>query len=667
MRLETRFFPRDDGTTELRVRVYPDQIHIDAHDPRLSADELAWGSRYWELRWRAGDDAERLRDAWRTLTDRFEPGRAAWIARVLAPTNPDDRPEHPLTGDAQAPRPPRFPDLGEPAAVVRTPRAAGLPARWTATAYHGGAVVAAVTGRDIVADLAVGPDADDALAPATDDPTTPAIDEGMRWMVDFDRAEEAGMAVRMVLPGPVDAAAVDVLVVVGVSADGPADGADRLADLLDAHHFTDGLAFLTAGTPTNNSGAERAGYASRDRRGEQSFAVEWPESTPAGAPELGPASDAGHLGAALGLAAPRIETTLGRIAGAGEGDEVVAEAMQTALWPATWGYYLSQFTTLDDAARSWIRDHARRHLRPAGALPALRCGRQPYGVLAVTSLAGWSATGDDAAPSARLASLLATLRDQVWRPATAGAARVGRSDDPGADVVDVLRGGPTSAGYHVRRALGPHYLTHLRRLLGPDLDAIGFFAVLRQLTSNLPARAGVPGAVGLDLFVYEDASSPLGVALARDSDGTLAYLGSLLGADPAGLAAPQPASVPLLQALARHALLREHAEAAARLLAGQRARRHRAARRRRAGRPRARSPAHRQLDLAAHPAAAWCRRRLDHRRPPRHARRLHRPRGPSAGRAPRRAAPRSAPPTRPGSSGCCPPRSTPPRSASTPG
>ena len=122
----------------------------------------------------------------------------------------------------------------------------------------------------------------------------------------------------------------------------------ELADLLDAHHFTDGLAFLTAGTPTNNSGAERAGYASRDRRGEQSFAVEWPESTPAGAPELGPASGAGHLGAALGLAAPRIETTLGRIAGAGEGDEIVAEAMQTALWPATWGYYLSQFTTLDD-------------------------------------------------------------------------------------------------------------------------------------------------------------------------------------------------------------------------------------------------------------------------------------------------------------------------------
>ena len=52
MRLETRFFGRT--TAAVRVRVYPDKIHIDAHDPALSADELPWGSRYWELHWRAG-------------------------------------------------------------------------------------------------------------------------------------------------------------------------------------------------------------------------------------------------------------------------------------------------------------------------------------------------------------------------------------------------------------------------------------------------------------------------------------------------------------------------------------------------------------------------------------------------------------------------------------
>ena len=42
VRLETRFAARPDGTSELRVRIYPDQIHIDAHDPRLSAEEIDW-------------------------------------------------------------------------------------------------------------------------------------------------------------------------------------------------------------------------------------------------------------------------------------------------------------------------------------------------------------------------------------------------------------------------------------------------------------------------------------------------------------------------------------------------------------------------------------------------------------------------------------------------
>ena len=35
------FAIRSDGTSELRVRVFPDQIHIDSHDPRLSAEEIA--------------------------------------------------------------------------------------------------------------------------------------------------------------------------------------------------------------------------------------------------------------------------------------------------------------------------------------------------------------------------------------------------------------------------------------------------------------------------------------------------------------------------------------------------------------------------------------------------------------------------------------------------
>src|SRR5262249_33099287 len=103
VRLETRFFGN-----ELRVRIYPDKVHIDSHDPRLDADEMLWGQRFWELQW---NDATRQRDAWRMLADRFGPERAAWIARALTPTNLFTRP-------AGAPK---YPDLGDPATVTRIP------------------------------------------------------------------------------------------------------------------------------------------------------------------------------------------------------------------------------------------------------------------------------------------------------------------------------------------------------------------------------------------------------------------------------------------------------------------------------------------------------------------------------------------------------------------
>ena len=47
VRLETRFFPQPNGGSELRVRVYPDRIHIDSHEEELTPAEKTWGQHYW--------------------------------------------------------------------------------------------------------------------------------------------------------------------------------------------------------------------------------------------------------------------------------------------------------------------------------------------------------------------------------------------------------------------------------------------------------------------------------------------------------------------------------------------------------------------------------------------------------------------------------------------
>ncbi|MCA8880540.1 MAG: hypothetical protein KDA73_11415 [Rhodobacteraceae bacterium] len=546
VRLETRFFTLPDGASELRVRVYPDKIHIDSHDPALSADERLWGQRFWELTWAAGEDETRRREAWAMLAGRVGPQRAGWVARALTSTNPDDRPTAPVAGSP--PVPPAFPELAPPEAGGRPARLRLLPRRWTATAYAGGAPVALVSGRDIPADLAVSPDLQ---APVPDGDDVPAVDDGMRWMIDFDRAEEVGMGLRMPLPAAPSPPAVDLLLVTG-TADG--DRSAELAQQLDAHRYADGLAFLAPGTPTNNTEAGRTPFQAPDPGHAASFAAEWGNAEPT-------------AGSAADLAARSFGVdAFDKVPGGGDTDERAARAMATVLWPSTWGYFLAQMVGFDDeltfTARAWVRQHALNHLRPGGPLPALLCGRQPYGLLPVMPLDAWTPrAGEDGA--GRLRDLLAGFRDRVWRPAALKAPRVGLGDDAAADLADVLQFPPLAASFAARNLMGRHFLQHLRAFLGEDLDAAGFWTRLEQLAGAEAARLGFAVPM-LRQAAYDGLARAVTVPLVGDP----AYIADLHAADDVdALAQPVPAeAVPLLQALLRHGLLREHVEAAALLL-----------------------------------------------------------------------------------------------------
>ena len=155
-----------------------------------------------------------------------------------------------------------------------------MPDRWVAIVHSGGRAAITVTGRDVIRPLAVGPNP---LAPAPDAATETAIargdqlaiDTGMKWMIDFNEAEAVGMALRIPIPAATLTAGLDSLVVFGVVRSlSVADTANQLADLMDAHHYTDGLAFVRPGTPTNNTDNRRAGYNTDDPGHERSFAIE---------------------------------------------------------------------------------------------------------------------------------------------------------------------------------------------------------------------------------------------------------------------------------------------------------------------------------------------------------------------------------------------------------
>src|SRR5688572_25895142 len=450
VRLETRFFPQENGGSELRVRVYPDRIHIDSHEAELTQAERTWGQHYWTQIFLAGDDRQAQMNAWRQLADRYDPQRAAWIARLLRPTNLESR-----TASTE----PSFPRVdvveeGKDAAWRSAPKARLLPTRWIAIVQAAGRVIAAVAGRDIRPDLAVGPD------PQVDADTTPeipadqaAVDAGMRWMVDFDEAEAAGMGLRIALTAANLAGSIETLIVLGVNTGATAnEGAKQLGEQLDAQHYTDGLEFLRFGTPSNNTSAERSGYGAEDTGHERSFATE------SGAVDvtLDEQSNGQRLGTALGLPGADIAPVLASVAGGSDRHEVDQRSMSTALWQATWGYFLTNMigmegTGLTPETLAWARDHFIAHVRSGGPFPPLRCGRQPYGVLPVTSLDFWRPrAGEEAAnaPDMWLRAFLISLRDNVWRSRLNDVARLGRRNppNPDADLADVMRTDALSNG-----------------------------------------------------------------------------------------------------------------------------------------------------------------------------------------------------------------------------
>lgn len=383
VRLETRYEPAP--STRLRVRIYPDDIHRTLHEPEpeLTEAEAQAGHEFWRACWKAAPNDQRR--AWTLLVAAVGPQRAAWVVRVLRPGNRRTDPE------------PQFPPYTKRDALwTRPERAELLPDCWYVEAWRGDVPIATATGGLIDRPLDVGPDP----MSGGDD----LVDPGMRWMTDFDAAVDVGMGLTIDLP---DRDKVDLLLVFGVrGTEPPGTGPAAVARLIDAHRYGvgDTFALVPAGTPTNNSAASRSG------QDEPSFTDPF-----RAAPAPWPAGDAHRLAVAFGLP----PETLAELPGAYLAQAEFERRMATALWPATWGYYLTQLLRFDQfnydgpGWRRWILDR----VHAGGPLPAVRAGRQPYGILPVTSL-------------------------RRWRPSTAASAglvSVELVQQPGGEVVTEIR------------------------------------------------------------------------------------------------------------------------------------------------------------------------------------------------------------------------------------
>jgi len=438
---------------------------------------------YWAAVWRADGDAAAVAAADAAL-DADVGGDAATV-RANPPVNFADPPpagvdrasavvsvvflQLPTAEDVAARR----------ASWTSAPQAHVLPDRFVLLGYQGDALVLDEVGEPVPATLALGPDpsADPADQLHADGPGLHVPAE-LRWMVDFEEAVRVGMGFRVALDDRTSQG-FDRLLVLGLRLREDADGnAEELASLLDHHlHTATGFGLVPQGTPTNNSEAAASGFDRNDDP-DRSF-VDWFERPDFRVDDRDwrTMRDGQWLAEWLGidaevmLHAPYADGT----------DQREARAANTALWQATWGYFLETMMApvLDPGTIDLTRAFFVEHVSGRGSVPALRVGRQPYGVLPTTawSRLRWGRQDPDVErqlPTPFLERLDGLLRVVAgdWADLAQRVKHVGTRGDAHEILLDVLGLHAASVEFHQRYAESVEDLFNRWQLSGSGADLI---------------------------------------------------------------------------------------------------------------------------------------------------------------------------------------------------
>ena len=517
--------------SQILLRVFPDDVHDNSFEPELTDDERAARSAYL-VQSKSGPDAAKA--AFAALARQLGTERAAWVAS---------------TND---------PSASKASQWTRAPFTNVLPERWIVIGYQGTAAGQV---------LAVGPAIADSLAlGVAPDSHGPSTDPGTQWVTDFNKAIEAGMAFRIDLAAG-QQHGFDRLLVFGLKTSlSGKDSAARLGDLLQAHHYTDGVELLALNTPTNNTENVKSGFSSNDTDYASLYTLEL-------GPPLCPSrftADGERLARALGID----RAIFAHVRGADGGQDEQAQAMNTVLWPATWGYYLSQMVAgsvpTPDVLLPAARDHFADHVRARGHFPTVRIGQQPYGILPVCSSADWKSL-EGRPLDAPLMSLLGRLRS-TWRNSIPNVPRLPGSADPEASLASLLGMTPSSASFIVRNMLGPEYIFASWDFIQKDISNTWWTALAHKSLADTGDLASVMAntriANATYLGQFRSISDAIIAPAPLDGVPAPAFIAQLAALGWQGLrdVALPSAPVPLLFLLLRHAALREYLDTALDLL-----------------------------------------------------------------------------------------------------
>jgi hypothetical protein len=297
-----------------------------------------------------------------------------------------------------------------------------MPDNFVFNLYNGNGTIDKFVGNAIDPLLITGidPDFDDNNPSFLRDDVTGEITVGddILWLTDFDRAEEKGMAIRIELTNSQAVNGVEKLIVLGVKASKDASESKALLEKLfvDHHYSEGGFEIFPQGAPTNNTEEKGSGYSSKDLGAEESFAQERLEPLFTTTTEDFSKKDGQWLAEALGLGTDVFQHVRNS-----DGEDIIsAMHMNQALFQGTLGMFMQVMlkewflqANKTTAGINEFRDFFVNYISARGFVPAIRIGKQPYGILTTTAYSKWKSTVSKSIPD--YVSYYTKKFDQVWQ------------------------------------------------------------------------------------------------------------------------------------------------------------------------------------------------------------------------------------------------------------
>ena len=337
---------------------------------------------------------------------------------------------------------------------TRAPKTEVMPDRFVLIGFNGASRLEQPFPTAVVNPLILGPNPQNLESELSQQAGDLVMGEEFAWIADFDKAIQVGMAMRVPLAEPFATGGFDRLLVLGIRVSSTAaDHKELLERLIENHHYSPGgMSFLPQGTPTNQTAEQRAGFSDDDAESDASFETEVRKVDVVVTDDEFDKRDAQRLAEALDVDLAQLV----QLANANRKEVSQARIMNRALWPATLGYYLEEMLQLADDDIGNVRKFFAEHVVARGSLPAIRVGKQPYGILVTSAFRKWQPNRLIDGDFIFLGKVHAKLSkvEQHWQQLVSQVAHVDGPGDSFTKLLNML--GLHASSVDFQRRLGTH-------------------------------------------------------------------------------------------------------------------------------------------------------------------------------------------------------------------